>query len=151
MSCRIFEFKMSGRISETLNRGSWYSAEDLSLDFKTSSQGRFKYRFNKNKQIPITHVLYCENNSRCPAVSLQLLYILHSVWVCIGVAKKRRRETTIAGIKLIIQVMQLQWVDCFCFRKCHCCPTHKMLLLAGFPVKEMLQKSKRYVGTAPAT
>ena len=37
-SCLISEFQMSGRTSETLDRGSWYPARGLSLDFKASLQ-----------------------------------------------------------------------------------------------------------------
>ena len=37
-SCLISEFQMSCRTSETPGRGSWYPAEDLSLDFKNRLQ-----------------------------------------------------------------------------------------------------------------
>ena len=37
-SCLISQFQISGRKSETLGRGSWYPAEGLSLDLRTSLQ-----------------------------------------------------------------------------------------------------------------
>ena len=117
--------------------------------------GRFKDRFNKNKQIQMTHALWCGNNDRCvlrvlhfgfsPPVHPPICRYVGTMSICILqlcvlIAKKKRKETAIAGIKLLTQVIWLRWwAGCFQFRKCHysVLSPKQMLWLAAVP-KEML-------------
>ena len=72
------------------------------------------------------------------------------------IAKEKRKENTTAGIKQIIQVMQLRWAGCFHFRKCHhYCTKHTSVLRCCWVrfhgVKKMLEKnhSKRQLQLPP--
>ena len=82
--------------------------------FFSSSQGRFKYRFNKNKQNQMTQSLWSGNNDSCTSRVLRCgfsppvhppmqvcWYSISILQLYVLIAKKKRKETAISGIKLI--------------------------------------------------
>ena len=97
----ISVFQISGRISETLGRGSQYPAKGLSLDLKTSLQ-----ILGRRSWVQISwqgfHQIWSLNQlrRRKPILSICISRLLHRIWYLIFQMFDGKSETLGRGFKL---------------------------------------------------